>query len=105
MGPPSDFWDIFEFGTFLKNVDPPPLLPNWDIFEFRRFFIKAILQNIAKIIEIGTFLKNRDPPLCFQNSQIEIGTFLFLGCLYLVGIVSVCAKFQLSSWSRSGQAN
>ena len=23
--PPSDIWDIFEFGTFLKNVDPPPL--------------------------------------------------------------------------------
>ena len=38
--------------------------------------IKAKFQNIAKIIEIGTFLKNRDPPLCFQNSQIEIGTFL-----------------------------
>ena len=42
--PPSDLWDIFEFGTFLKNVDPP-LLPNWDIFEFQRFFIKAILQK------------------------------------------------------------
>ena len=23
--PPSDIWDIFEFQTFLKNVDPPPL--------------------------------------------------------------------------------
>ena len=23
--PPSAIWDIFEFGTFLKNVDPPPL--------------------------------------------------------------------------------
>ena len=21
--PPSDLWDIFEFGTFLKNVAPP----------------------------------------------------------------------------------
>ena len=45
----------------------PPLLPNWDIFEFQRFFIKAILQNIAKIIEIGTFLKNRDPPPLFSK--------------------------------------
>ena len=45
--PPSDLWDIFEFGTFLKNVDQPPLLPNWDIFEFL------------------TFSKNADPPpLC-----------------------------------------
>ena len=34
------------------------------------------MQNNCKIIEIGTFLKNRDPPLCFQNYQIEIGTFL-----------------------------
>ena len=25
---------------------------------------------------IQTFLKNRDPPRGFQNSQIEIGTFL-----------------------------
>ena len=25
VDPPSDIWDIFEFGTFLKNVDPPPL--------------------------------------------------------------------------------
>ena len=23
--PPPDLWDIFEFGTFLKNVDPPLL--------------------------------------------------------------------------------
>ena len=23
--PPSDLWDIFEFGTFLKDVDFPPL--------------------------------------------------------------------------------
>ena len=22
--PPSNIWDIFEFQTFLKNVDPPP---------------------------------------------------------------------------------
>ena len=29
----------------------------------------------------------------------------FFDYLNQVGLVSVCAKFQLSSWSRSGQAN
>ena len=71
-------------------LTPPPLLPNWDIFEFQTFFIKAKLQNIAKIIEIGTFLKNRDPPLCFQNSQIEIGTFLF----FFTPLLGHCPKFS-----------
>ena len=66
----------FQFRHFWKLLTPPPPCSNSDFFDFPTFLIKVILQNNCKIIEIGTFLKNRDPPLCFQNSQIEIGTFL-----------------------------
>ena len=75
--PPSDIWDIFEFGTFLKNVDPPPLT------KLGHFWISDISYkgNIAnytiKWLRLGHFWKIVTPPLCFQNSQIEIGTFLF----------------------------
>ena len=36
---PPDNWDIFEFETFLKDVDPP-LWSIWDIFE-----IETILMS------------------------------------------------------------
>ena len=91
-------WDIFE------KCWPPPLWPNWDIFEFQTFFIKAILQNNHKIIEIGTFLKNRDPrPLCFQNSQIEIGTFLFFSLPPPIGTLSQI--FSILYFDGSPKAN
>ena len=35
--PPSDLWDIFEFGTFLKNVDPPPSDQIGTFLNFRHF--------------------------------------------------------------------
>ena len=44
----------------------------------RACFIKAKLQNIAKIIEIGTFLKNRDPPpSVFKIPKLKLGHFCF----------------------------
>ena len=68
-------WDIFEFQTFSKNADqPPPLWANWDIFEFQTFLIKVILQTTLS--NNWYFWKKTDPPLCFQDYQIEIGTFL-----------------------------
>ena len=35
--PPSDLWDIFEFQTFLKNVDPPPSYQIGTFLNFRHF--------------------------------------------------------------------
>ena len=35
--PPSDLWDIFEFGTFLKNVDPHPSDQIGTFLNFRHF--------------------------------------------------------------------
>ena len=92
-------WDIFEFQTFLKNADPSPLWPNWDIFEFQTFFIKAKMQNNYKIINMGHYWKIAIPPLCFQNSQVEIGTFLFFGPL--PPLLEHCPKYSRFSISNS----
>ena len=50
-------------------------------FWVKKLWVQKLLAETFSIlhyliIEMGTFLKNRDPPLCFQNSQMEIGTFL-----------------------------
>ena len=48
-----------------------------------------------KIVRVNPGGRVRDPPPVISRVKIV------LGCCYF-GVVSVCAKFQLSSWSRSG---
>ena len=43
LTPPSDLWDIFEFGTFLKNVDPPPSYQIGTFLNFRHY--KGYIAN------------------------------------------------------------
>ena len=40
-----------------------------------------------------------------KANQVRLIRLGLLGHLNMVDLVSVCANFQLSSWSRSGQAN
>ena len=88
------FWDSFE-----KCCPPPPPMTKLGVFEFQTFFIKAKMQNNYKIINMGHYWKIAITPLCFQNSQVEIGTFLFFGPL--PPLLEHCPKYSRFSISNS----
>ena len=58
-------------------------------------FIFLISDGVWGLFLIQTFLKNTDPPLCFQNSQIEIGTFL---CFFLTRPSPIWTLSQIFSF-------